>query len=246
MCGPSSAEKALNNTIQSFASTVESQAKQVFGAVSGLFNSVTASLGKIVAAGQGQQGWGAPETSAVNSQIVNNAATSARNEKSAVGNAVSAIGGGNTVSPSGLATAVNLQTNQAVEATKSQQEEQATVANYQQGNQNYFAAINGEEAAPNMFNAATNATNAANDANKEAVSSQQMIDSQANWWQPLAAAAIGAAGSVGAAAISNSGGGDTPMQVTPEYNSGIPQGSFPGSLPADSGSTPDSWQTILQ
>jgi len=201
MCGPSSAEKALNNTIQSFASTVESQAKQVFGAVSGLFNSVTASLGKIVAAGQGQQGWGAPETSAVNSQIVNNAATSARNEKSAVGNAVSAIGGGNTVSPSGLATAVNLQTNQAVEATKSQQEEQATVANYQQGNQNYFAAINGEEAAPNMFNAATNATNSANDANQEAVSSQQMIDSQANWWQPLAAAAIGSAGKIASAGM---------------------------------------------
>jgi hypothetical protein len=201
MCGPSSAEKALNNTIQSFASTVESQAKQVFGAVSGLFNSVTASLGKIVAAGQGQQGWGAAETGAVNSQIVNNAATSARNEKSAVGNAVSAIGGGNTVSPSGLATAVNLQTNQAVEATKSQQEEQATVANYQQGNQDYFAAINGEEAAPNMFNAATNATNSANDANKEAVSSQQMIDSQSNWWQPLAAAAIGSAGKIASAGM---------------------------------------------
>ena len=198
MCGPSSVEKALNSTIQSFASTVESQAKQVFGDVSGLFNSVTASLGKIAAAGAGQQGWGAAETSAVDSQIVNNAATSARNEKSAVGNAVSAIGGGNTVSPSGLATAVNLQTNQAVEATKSQQEEQATVADFQQGNQNYFAAINGEEAAPNMFNAATNATNSANDANKEAVSSQQMIDSQANWWQPLLAAGISAAGSAAA------------------------------------------------
>jgi hypothetical protein len=198
MCGPSSAEKALNSNIQSFASTVESQAKQVFGDVSGLFNSVTASLGKIVAAGPGQQGWGAAETSAVDSQIVNNAATSARNEKSAVGNAVSAIGGGNTVSPSGLATAVNLQTNQAVEATKSQQEEQATVADFQQGNQNYFGAITGEEAAPNMFNAATNATSSANDANKEAVSSQQMIDSQANWWQPLLAAGISAAGSLAA------------------------------------------------
>jgi hypothetical protein len=207
MCGPSSAEKGLNQNIQSFASNTENQAKQVFGSVSGLFNSVTTSLGKIVAAGSGQQGWGAAETSAVNSQIMNNAATSARNEKSAVGNAVSAIGGGNTVSPSGLATAVNLQTNQAVEATKSQQEEQATVANYQQGNQNYFAAINGEEAAPNMFNAATSATNAANDANKEAVSSQQMIDSQANWWQPLAAAGIGAAGSIGAALIKSGGSG---------------------------------------
>jgi hypothetical protein len=201
MSGLNSAMQGLSSTATNFANTMTSQAKQVFGDVSGLFNSVTGSLGKIVAAGPGQQGWGAAETSAVNSQIVNNAATSARNEKSAVGNAVSAIGGGNTVSPSGLATAVNLQTNQAVEATKSQQEEQATVANYQQGNQNYFAAINGEEAAPNMFNAATNATNSANDANQEAVSSQQMIDSQANWWQPLAAAAIGSAGKIASAGM---------------------------------------------
>jgi hypothetical protein len=209
MCGPSSAEKGLNQNIQSFASNVESQAKQVFGDVSGLFSSITSSLGKIVAGGPDQQGWGAAESSAVNSQIINNAAVSARNEKAAAGNAVSAIGGGNTVNPSGLATAVNLQTNEAVEAAKSQQEEQATVANFQQGQQNYFNAITGETQAANMFNVSTNATNAANDANKEAVSSQQMIDSQSNWWQPLAAAGIGAAGKIAAAAIqSGSGGGD--------------------------------------
>lgn len=201
MCGPSGAEKNLNSDVQAFAKNTESQAKQIFGDVSGLFTSVTASLGKIVAGGPDQQGWGAAETSAVNSQIINNAAASTRNEKAAAGNAVSAIGGGNTVNPSGLATAINLQTNQAVEATKSQQEEQATVANFQQGNQNYFKAIQGEEEAPSMFNASTNATNAANSANKEAVDMQTQIDAQSNWWQPLVTAGIGAAGKIASAEI---------------------------------------------
>jgi hypothetical protein len=200
MSGLNSAMQGLSSTATNFANTMTSQAKQVFGDVSGLFNSVTGSLGKIVAAGPGQQGWGAAETSAVNSQIVNNAATSARNEKSAVGNAVSAIGGGNTVSPSGLATAVNLQTNQAVEATKSQQEEQATVANFQQGNENYFKAINGEEAAPNMFNAATSAgvgatkaIDSATTTNTAAQKSQSAEDTANNWWQPMVMGAAGTA-----------------------------------------------------
>jgi hypothetical protein len=131
---------------------------------------------------------------------MNNAATSARNEKAAAGNAVSAIGGGNTVNPSGLATAINLQTNQAVEATKTGQEEAATVANYQQGNQNYFNAINGELQAPNMFNAATSAGEAATKSIDSAVStnqaaqqSQSSMDKANGWWKNdlMAGAGVG-------------------------------------------------------
>jgi hypothetical protein len=141
---------------------------------------------------------------------MNNAATSARNEKAAAGNALSAIGGGNAVSPSGLATGINLQTNQAVEATKSSQEEAATVANYQQGTQNYFNAITGEIQAPSMFNAASSMDNAATSATSGAVkdlssaeTSQQAIDKANSWWQPMA---MGAAG-VGLGMISGGLGG---------------------------------------
>ena len=124
-----------------------------------------ATVQSVVKGGPGQAGWGAAETNAVNSQILNNAAVSARNEKSAVGNDVAAIGGGNTVNPSGLETAVNLQTAQSVENAKSQQEEQATVANYQQGNQNYNEAVNEEMQLPKVFDASSGADKAATDAN---------------------------------------------------------------------------------
>jgi hypothetical protein len=197
--------KSLNTSIQNFSGTMVTEATQIFGDVSGLFQSLKGSLDKVVAGGIDQQGWGAAESNAVTSQIMDQAATDARNEKAAAGNAISAIGGGNTVTPSGLATAVTLSTNQAVEAAKSKQLQQATVENYQQGQQNYFNAIGEEEKLPGVFTPATEASKAAVDAETAAVQSEQAIQSAENWWQPLAVAGIGAAGKIGAQALKNSG-----------------------------------------
>lgn len=201
MCGPSSALKDLAASATSFAGQVQQQATQIFGSASTVFNNLMGTIQSVVKGGPGQAGWGAAENNAVNSQILNNAAVSARNEKSAVGNDVAAIGGGNTVNPSGLETAVNLQTAQSVENAKSQQEEQATVANYQQGNQNYNEAVNEEMQLPKVFDASSGADKAATDAQTAANTAQTAVSSANNWWQPLLGAAIGAGGQVGAAAL---------------------------------------------
>ena len=196
MCGASGALTSLAASATSFAGQVQQQATQIFGSASTVFNNLMGTIQSVVKGGPGQAGWGAAETNAVNSQILNNAAVSARNEKSAVGNAVAAIGGGNTVNPSGLETAVNLQTAQSVENAKSQQEEQATVANYQQGNQNYNAAVNEEMQLPNVFKASSDADNAANSANQSATADQTAISAANNWWEPILGSAIGAAGNI--------------------------------------------------
>ena len=194
MCGPSSALKSLAANATSFAGQVQQQATQIFGSASTVFNNLIGSVQSIVKGGPGQAGWGAAETNAVNSQILNNAAVSARNEKSAVGNAVAAIGGGNTVNPSGLETAVNLQTAQSVENAKSQQEEQATVANFQQGNQNYNEAVNEEMQLPKVFDASSDVDKAAISANQSATTEQNAISAANNWWEPIVGSAIGVAG----------------------------------------------------
>ena len=191
MCGPSSALTNLAASATSFAGQVQQQATQVFGSASAVFNNLIGSVQSVVKGGPGQAGWGAAETNAVNSQILNNAAVSARNEKSAVGNDVAAIGGGNTVNPSGLETAVNLQTAQSVENAKSQQEEQATVANFQQGNQNYNAAVSEEMQLPKVFDASSAVDNAAVNANDAATKAQTAVSSANNWWQPILGAAVG-------------------------------------------------------
>ena len=196
MCGPSTTLTNLAASATSFAGQVQQQAAQVFGSASAVFNGLIGSVQSVVKGGPGQAGWGAAETNAVNSQILNNAAVSARNEKSAVGNDVAAIGGGNTVNPSGLETAVNLQTAQSVENAKSQQEEQATVANYQQGNQNYTAAVNEEMQLPKVFDASAAVDNAATAANQSATAAQTAVSSANNWWEPILGSAIGAAGNI--------------------------------------------------
>ena len=202
MCGPSSALKSLAASATSFAGQVQQQATQVFGSASAVFNNLIGSVQSVVKGGPGQAGWGAAETNAVNSQILNNAAVSARNEKSAVGNAVAAIGGGNTVNPSGLETAVNLQTAQSVENAKSQQEEQATVANYQQGNQNYNAAVTEEMQLPKVFDASSAADKAATDASAAATADQTAISAANNWWQPILGSAIGVGGDIATGGLS--------------------------------------------
>ena len=204
MCGPSAALQNLAASATSFAGQVQQQATQIFGSASTVFNNLMGTIQNVVKGGPGQAGWGAAETNAVNSQILNNAAVSARNEKSAVGNDVAAIGGGNTVNPSGLETAVNLQTAQSVENAKSQQEEQATVANYQQGNQNYNAAVNEEMQLPKVFDASAAEDNAAVNANTAATNAQTAVSSANNWWEPILGSAIGAGGSIGAAALKKS------------------------------------------
>ena len=201
MCGASGALKRLAASATSFAGQVQQQATQIFGSASTVFNNLMGTIQSVVKGGPGQAGWGAAENNAVNSQILNNAAVSARNEKSAVGNDVAAIGGGNTVNPSGLETAVNLQTAQSVENAKSQQEEQATVANYQQGNQNYNAAVNEEMQLPKVFDASSAADNAANSANQSATADQTAISAANNWWEPILGAAIGTAGNIATAGL---------------------------------------------
>ena len=237
MCGPTTGQKSATSMITNFATTATNQAAQIFGNSSQIFNNLMSTFQNTVAAGPGQAGWGAAETNAVNSQIVNQAASSARNEKSAVGNAVAAIGGGNQVNPSGLETAVNLQTSEATEAAKSQQLEQATEANFQQGNQNYNNAVRGEEALPSVYGAANQANQTASGAQQQALTAQNEQAQQNNWWQPIVMGAVngvlgaataglsGAATQYGKNVANNANGGpDRPDQVVVRHRGWVKNG----------------------
>lgn len=208
MCGPSDAMKNLNNNIKAFAGTVTNEASQIFGDASGIFNDLKSSLSSIVKGGPSQQGWSAAQTNAVNTQIMENAAASARNVKAATGNAIAAIGGGNTPSASGLEAAVNTNAELGVEAEKSKQLSQATVQNYETGRQNYFQAVNEEAKLPSVFDSSIAANKNVMDANKQAVDSQQSIDTANNWWQPIAMGALTAGESFLTGGLSGLANGD--------------------------------------
>lgn len=203
MCGPSAAAKNLNNNIQAFATNVAGEAQQIFGDASSIFQNLKGSLDSIIQGGPSQQGWSQAETNAVNSQIMENAASNARNVKAATGNAVAAIGGGNTPTASGLEAAVNTNAELGVEQQKSQQLSQATVQNYDTGRQNYFTAVGQEAQLPSMFSTSNQANQTAQSAYGQAQQSQQAVDKASNWWQPLVMAGVGAGASFLTGGLSN-------------------------------------------
>lgn len=218
-CGPSAAMKALNTQISSFSGTMVNEAKTIFGDASSMFNQVASSVGKIITGGPSQQGWGAAQSAAVTSGIINAAATAGRNIKSAIGSVIGAIGGGNTVAPSGAMANVVASSLENVENQKTQQEEQATIANYQQGNLNYENAIGAAEKAPSMLDTANTANANAMGGLQTAQKSQASTDAASNWWQPLVMKGIGAAASIATGGMSNIatsgfGGGGNPGGFT--------------------------------
>ncbi|PWT75529.1 MAG: hypothetical protein C5B59_08605 [Bacteroidetes bacterium] len=219
-CGPSSAMKNLNKTIQNFAGTVAGEAQQIFGDASGIFNELKSSLGSIITGGPTQQGWGAAETNAVNSQIIENAAANARNVRAAVGSSVAAIGGGNTVTPSGLAQTLETSAALGTEAEKSKELSAATIQNYETGRQNYFNAVNEESKLPSMFSTSVEANKTAQSGFDQALKSQQSVDAASNWWQPLVTGALGGAASFVTGGLSNLGSGESFGEGVKDFFSG--------------------------
>lgn len=192
MCGPSKAMKDLNRKIQNFADVTASEAQTIFGDASAIFNDVKTALSGIVKGGPSQHGWDQATINAVNSQIVNQAASTARNVKAATGNALAAIGGGNAVSPSGLEASVATAANLAVEQQKSSQLAEATIQDRMAGRENFFKAVGMEEELPNVFNPSITANKTAQEGYDQAFKSQSEIDAASNWWQPLVMGAVSA------------------------------------------------------
>ena len=180
-CGPSSALKAVNQNIQNFATTVQSEAGTVFGAANSVFNKITGALSGIIAGGPGQNGWSASQNAARTAATVQAGAAEARNLKGAAASSVAAIGGGNTVAPAGSTQQIVQNADIQAASDTAAGLNQNQIANAQAGQQEFNSAISAEEQAPSVFNASTAANQGVNSANQSAFQSQSQMDTQSNW-----------------------------------------------------------------
>lgn len=192
MCGPSSALKAINSQIQDFSKQVTSEATTVFGDANTVFNNMIGGLQQQVQGGPSQEGFSAAELSARNAAAVNAGAAEARNLKGAAASGTAAIGGGNTVNPSGSTQATTLGAEQKAASDTAGAENEIVNEDYAQGNKNYEFATQAEQNLPNVFNGVTAFNKEAGDEQQTAQKSQQSIDTANNWWKPLVSSAIGA------------------------------------------------------
>jgi hypothetical protein len=196
MCAPSSALKQINQSIQAFSNKVTDEAGTIFGDANSVFNDIKTAMSGIVSGGPSQTGWGQAEKNARDAAAVQLGATEARNLKSVASSATGAIGGGNTVNPAGSTQQVVMGAEQKAAADTASQLNQNLTEDYEQGNQNFFKAAAAEEQAPSVFSTSNSANEVAQAGQKQAQTSQQSIDTQNNWWQPLVEkATVGALGS---------------------------------------------------
>lgn len=223
MCGPSSAEKSLQQQSQSFASLLQGNYSTLFGNQLGVLNSIKSALSPILAAGPSQQGFSAAELAARNTAAISNAGAASRNAQQAVGNFTAGRGGGGGT---GILSGVDAQLKTAVASSSANQlateQNKITAENYATGRENYWRAQGGMDqlAAGYSPNAAQGgAINANQESFGEAktIQDQKMQEAQAiaGGVTGIASMAIGGVGNL------DTTGGSTGREQVMNFLSGL-------------------------
>jgi len=212
MCGASGQQKDIGASQQTFMNQLQSQAGQVFGASSTVFQNLLNTFTPTVQAGPNQQGFSPAELAVRNSQAITNAGTAYKNAKAALGENNAATGGGNTGLPSGAAATEATELANAGANNTANQLNQIQEENYATGRQNYDTAVSGLAQAPNVFGAATSAAGAANNAGEAAANTANQISQQNNSWMSAVGGILGGvAGAATGGLVKGFGGGGSSM-----------------------------------
>jgi hypothetical protein len=242
-CGATQGQNNALNQQTSLTQQMTQQGQQIFGNSSQVFNDLIGSLSPTVAAGPSQQGFSQAELSNLNSSAITQTGQSYQNEKSAVGNAMAASGGGTSALPSGATEGADFSLAENAGNQTASQLSQIKQADYQQGEQNYNTALSGMESATGVFNPATSAGSAASSAAENEATTANQIATQNNSWVQGVTGALGgiAAGGMNgylsglsnpSVPILNTGGASTLSPQIGGYNfpasgSGIPEPPLP-------------------
>jgi len=179
MCGPSGAEKYSASQETSLAQMLQANFQTTFGEQQSVLKSLNNSLSPILAAGPNQQGFNAPELANLNTTAINASGAAARNAEQAAGNALAGRGGGGS---SGLESGVDQQIKAGIASTATgqlaAQQNQIQAANYATGRQNFFNAVNGENAIAGQYNPSSYGGEASN-ANQAAFTMADKIQQEA-------------------------------------------------------------------
>ena len=192
--------KQITNQQGGVFSQAIDQAKQEFGAASGVFNDLVSAFAPIAAAGPSQLGWSPAELSTVNSASINNVAAQYKNAQTANKEAAAAYGGGTVALPSGVNIGRDLSVSNAAAAETAKELNQNLTSDFQQGEKNFEFATEGLQKAPQVFSTANQAVDVANTSGMDALKGQQVRSSYPTW-SSLALGAIGDVASLGATAL---------------------------------------------
>jgi hypothetical protein len=251
-CGTHGSEKAAAASQSAFTKSMLSQASTVFGADSGVFNTMKNAYSQLLAAGPSQQGFSAAQQSAMNASAITNGANQARFVNAQIAGKQAGAGGGNAPNASGIGSGARAQVAEAIAGQTAGSLNQIQQENWAQGNKNWQVAGQGLREAPGVFGNLGAVDAAAQTGLDKNMANATAADAASNWWiKPvtglagaglnMVAPGLGTAMTGGSSGgpMSMFGGGGSPVTNagTPQYMPGggpdisAPQGAFPGSLP---------------
>jgi hypothetical protein len=209
-CGPSGQQELLNSNENSLSSTLAANYNQNFGAQSQVLSNLNNTLTPIAEAGPDQQGFGANELAALNTQAGEGVGQNYAKATQALQNSLAARGGGNEFLPTGAEASMKGSLASAAANQLSNEQLGITRANYATGRENWKEATAGLDALARDYNPNPIADEATG-ANKEAFNQASQIQQMKNQKESAIAGGITSlatdALTFGAGGIANLGDG---------------------------------------
>lgn len=152
MCGPSGQEKSIEAQSQSLASTMQGNYNQNFQAQAGVLQNLNNLLTPIAEAGPDQQGYGANQLAALNTEASQGVGNNYAKAEQSLNTTLATRGGGNEALPTGAQAALKGSLAASAANAESNAQLGITNANYTQGRQNWAAATGGLQTLANAYN----------------------------------------------------------------------------------------------
>ena len=152
ICGPSSAESAIEGQTQSLASSMMSDFQERYGAQSAVLQQLNDAYAPVVAAGPSQTGFSAEELAARNTAAINASGAAATHAQQFASNAMAGQGGefGTPGGTSGLESGIQQQIKASIASEQAgnlgAEQNKIIAQNYATGRQNYQQATAGMQA----------------------------------------------------------------------------------------------------
>ena len=206
MCGATQAQQNLQTEQSAFYASMTANYNTTFAEQQAVLAGVTNSLAPIIAAGVGQEGFGAQEKTALNTQATEGVATNYANAQKALNEKMATLGGdAPTTSSSGMAAQLDENLAAGAASTKSSLDTTITENNFATGRANFNNAVSQQEQAAGLLDP-NGTSNAASGAGKDAADTANQIAAANNSvWTSVMGALGGIAGS--AVGNMNFGGG---------------------------------------
>ena len=202
MCGATGAQTQIQNEQIAYYQQMQQMTAEQYAAQQAIYGPMAKQFQSIFNAGPNQEGFSQAEKDTLNSQAVEGTAENYQQAARAVNQQLAAQGGGNDYMPSGGNDQLKQEVANSAAGNESQQETQIKMADYQQGYNEWQAAGEGLQAIAAGDNPLGYANATTNSGSAVANTANQIAQEDNSWFN----AVLGAAGSLGSAAISENPG----------------------------------------